>query len=257
MSRVKRAVFIAAGRGLRLGPRGLQIAKGLLPLGDTTPVERAIGLLRRAGIDEISIVTGHLHEQYEALAARLGSGVRTLFNPLYASRGSAWSLAVGLQATDGPFVLLESDVVWEERALTALLHDGGSKLAVSGFTAAGDEVWVWADGTSPNPRLAALSKDREHRDAAPYGELVGILRIDGALRAALLDVVTRSRPEAYTDYEALLVDVAARVPVEVTLVRDLVWGEIDDEAMYDRVRRHVWPALAGADPGDRPQTLNV
>lgn len=254
MSRVKRAVFIAAGRGLRLGPRGRQIAKGLLPLGNTTPVERAIGLLRRAGIDEIAIVTGHLHEQYEALAARLGSGVRTLFNPLYASRGSAWSLAVGLQATEGPLVLLESDVVWEERALAALLDEDGSRLTVSGYTAAGDEVWAWAQGTGPGSRLAALSKDRKHRNAAPDGELVGLLRIDVALRAALLEAIACSRPGAYADYETLLVDVAARVPVAVTLVRDLVWGEIDNEAMYERVRRHVWRALAAADPetGLRP-----
>ena len=222
-----------------------------MPLGDTTPVERAIGLMRRVGIDDILIITGHLHEQYEALAARLGGGVRTMFNSQYANSGSAWSFAVGLQATEAPLVLLESDVVWEERALAALLQ-GGSKLAVSGFTAAGDEVWVWADGTTPGAHLSGLSKDRNHRDVAPCGELVGLLRIDKALREALLEAIECRRPEAFADYEALLVDAATRVPVEVTMIRDLIWGEIDNEAMYDRVRRRVWPALLAADAGERP-----
>jgi len=252
---IDRALFIAAGSGLRLGRRGIELPKGLLQIGDTTLMERAIGLLRGAGLTDITIVTGHLRERYDALAADLGPGIRTVFNADFATHGASRSLAVGLAAVPGPLLMLESDVVWEKRALDAMLAcRSDSSLLTSGPTRAGDEVWVWAGGAAGRPTLETMSKNRSFRPDAPFGELVGLLRIGEALRKRLLDVIRRAeaaRPDVA--YETCLSAAAADLPVDLVHVDDLVWGEIDDEAMYARVREKVWPFIAAAGEAGSPQ----
>lgn len=248
MSRIDAAVFLAAGRGLRLGPRGHLIPKGFLELDGVTLTERAIGRLRAAGIDDIVIVTGHLRGHYEALVDRLGGGLRTVFNPDFATLGSGHSLAVGLAATEGDVLVLESDLVWETRALAAVIEPpGDSVLLVSGPTDSGDEVWVWADPRADRPRLATMSKRRDHRREAPWGELVGLTRVGADLRAALAHEIGRATAETpLVDYETCLVGACRTAPVELARMEDLIWSEIDDEAMYARVRAEVWPRIRAA-----------
>jgi len=208
-------------------------------------MERAITLLRSAGIADITIVTGHLHEQYDALASRLGVGVRTVFNPDFESHGTGRSLAVGLERAEGPLLLLESDILWQEKGLDTLLrHSSDSSLLTSGPTGAGDEVWVWAKDASAPALLAGMSKNRSERRDAPFGELVGLVRIGEALRTELLAEIRRTESaDAMVTYEACLSGAAATAPVELLRIDGLLWGEVDDERMYDRVRDVVWPAI--------------
>lgn len=245
MDKPEAAIFLAAGRGLRLGARGREIPKGFLEIGGEALVERAIGHLRAAGIAEIVLVTGHLAEQYDALAARLGGGVRTVFNPHFATRGSGWSLAAGLAATRGDAVLLESDLIWERAALAAILAaPAPSTLLASGPTAGGDEVWVWADGDARRPVLGAMSKRRDLRPEAPFGELVGLTRIGAALRDALVPTIEGAvAADPMADYESCLVAAGARAPVDLLRLDDLAWAEIDDETMLARAVAEVVPRI--------------
>ena len=256
MAEVERALFLAAGQGIRLGHRGREVAKGLLEVGGTTLVERAIGRLSAAGVGEIVIVTGHLREQYDALASRLGRHVRTIFNPDYATHGAARSLAVGLRELEGPLLLLEADVLWESRALAALrAHPSASVLLASGPTRAGDEVWVWASEAGGTHSLTALSKQLSFRPVAPYGELVGLARICQALHTKLCSTIAQFEAcDRFVPYETCFAAAASEVPVDVLRIDDLIWGEIDDETMYARVRDLVWPSIQAVER--QPHTRN-
>jgi 2-aminoethylphosphonate-pyruvate transaminase len=237
------AVILAAGRGTRLAGELSDRPKGFLALGDRPIVEESIGRLRAAGIRDVVIVTGHLAAHYDALAARLGAGVRTVHNPDYAASGSMYSLWCARDSLPGDFLLLESDLVYEPRALATLLaHPGPDAILLSGPTAAGDEVWVETrDGS-----LVAMSKRREDL-ATVTGELVGIARISAGLHARM----QRIAAEAFTrslrfDYETdCLVAAGREQPIPCVLVPDLVWGEIDDPAHLARVRQLVYPRVAG------------
>jgi putative nucleotidyltransferase with HDIG domain len=61
------AVILAAGYSSRIGG-----FKPLMELGGHSLIGRCAGLFRRAGIDDIVLITGHRHEEVEAKAARLG-----------------------------------------------------------------------------------------------------------------------------------------------------------------------------------------
>ncbi len=145
--------------------------------------------------------------------------METVHNPKFAELGSFYSLQVGLEraAAAGPLLILESDLVYEPRALDEVLADPHEDVVLlSGPTASGDEVWVETDGDA---RLVAMSKDRGVLGAGVAGELVGITRVSPAL-AALLRALP---PEG--EYEVGgLVAASKRRPVYCRRVADLQLG---------------------------------
>jgi choline kinase len=228
--------------GTRLRPVVTDVPKGLIEIEGETLVGRSVRLLRDAGIERVTIVAGYGAEHYQAFArGRPDLGV--LVNDAYATTGSMASLAVAVAGIHDDLLVLESDIVYEPRALPALLDQPAADATlVSGPTGAGDEVWVHA----VDNRLRGMSKRREMLSAIT-GEFVGITRLSAATAAAMLDgfrTFVRTHGHGRMDYESdALVEVARTRAVSVILVPDLVWGEIDDQRHLDRVRRTVWPAM--------------
>ena len=233
MRAVETAVILAAGRGTRLGTLGQEIPKGFLKLGDKLLIEESLDKLEAVGVRRVVIVTGHLAHFYQELAARRAGLVETVPNPKYVELGSLFSLQVGLKAAEGgPLLVLESDLVYEPRALDEVLADQHEDVVLlSGPTGSGDEGWVETDRDG---RLVAMSKDRGALGARVAGELVGITRVSQAL-AVLLRALT---PEG--EYETRgLVAASKRHPVYCRRVDGLAWAEIDDEHQLRRARGHL------------------
>lgn len=65
--RVKRAIFLAAGFGSRLVPITLNTPKPLVLVNGKKIIETLLDACVKAEIEEIVIVTGYLHEQFEVL----------------------------------------------------------------------------------------------------------------------------------------------------------------------------------------------
>ncbi|WP_010259639.1 nucleotidyltransferase family protein [Treponema primitia] len=83
------AVIVAAGLSSRMGA-----FKPLLPLGNSTIIERILGTLREAGVEDIAVVTGHNAEKIEQA---LGScGFSFIHNGDYASTDMFRSASLGL-----------------------------------------------------------------------------------------------------------------------------------------------------------------
>ena len=239
---IEQALILAAGRGVRMGHRGRSIPKGFIEVEGQTLIARSLALLARSGVRDVTIVTGHLADFYEKLPPVAGVAVTTLHNPQFAEKGSFESLRVGLAAMRGPFLLLESDIIYEPRALaTVLASDHESVILTSGPTGAGDEVYVWADEAGGAHRFRGMSKQRASHADDPFGELVGISKISAELARQLTVHAGEALPGA--DYESAVVRAAGDNPIACLRVDDLLWGEIDDEAMLARVEHRLWPQL--------------
>ena len=74
---VTQALILAAGRGVRMGPRGQSIPKGFIEVGGKTLIARSLALLARSGVRDVTIVTGHLADFYEQLPSVAGVAVTT------------------------------------------------------------------------------------------------------------------------------------------------------------------------------------
>jgi 2-aminoethylphosphonate-pyruvate transaminase len=230
------AVILAAGRGIRLGALGRTIPKGFLRLapGRGPIVAESIARLRSRGIRRFVVVTGHQRAFYEELR-QLTPGVVTVHNTRFAESGSMHSLACARNHLADDFLLLESDLVYEPRALDAALESPHADVVVvSGPTGSGDEVYVTANGS----RITNISKDRALGDQS-VGELVGISKIS----IGLFELMLR-RANGTAEYETgTLATVAREHRLTYVLVPDLVWAEIDTPADFERVRAEVYQRL--------------
>lgn len=239
---VATAVILAAGRGTRLAGEVSDRPKGFLAVGDKPIVEESVERLLQAGVRHIVIVTGHCADWYEAFAARSGGRVRTVHNERYAASGSMYSLYCARELVTGPFLLLESDLVYEPRALSVLLQfPGEDAVLLSGPTGAGDEVYV----ATRDGFLTGMSKRREALEDEVAGELVGICRISAGLYARMQRLAAEAfRTSLLYDYETdCLVAAGRQQRIPCVLVPDLVWGEIDDPSHLRRVRDTVYPEV--------------
>ena len=245
MGQLKTAVILAAGMGTRLGARGESRPKGFLRLGKWSIIEESILRLRRSGIERIIIVTGHCREAYDELADASDSLIRTIHNDRYRESGSMYSLFCARHEIDEDFLLLESDLIYEQRALDAALSfPQDNCVLLSGFTESGDEVFV----QQRQGRLLQMSKDRSQLGEVS-GELVGITKISLDLFSHMLAVAeTAFRHDLHYDYETDCLVAAANIcSVYCHLVPDLMWAEIDDVRHLERARSLVYPAIVQRD----------
>lgn len=242
-----KALIIAAGRGIRLGARGKLTPKGLLKMDGVPLVRRSVSLLHARGIQDVVIVTGHLREQYEA-EFQDTEGVELVHNPNFATTDSLNSLMVGLKGTPGPVVVLESDLIYEAQILSPVFETG-SRILVSGITGSGDEVYVWTrEGKDGSAVFRTMSKKPKYRDNPSIGEFVGISVFDAEDTKALIraggEILART-PKA--DYESAVIEMAKLRDIACFKLENMVWTEMDDEAMYRRAVTEIWPQIRKRD----------
>lgn len=243
---IRTAVILAAGMGVRLKGRGQHMPKGCMRLGEKSIVEESVLRLLSVGMRRIVIVTGHHGEQYNSLQEQYPEIIRFAHNPHYAESGSMYSLYCARDHVDEAFLLLESDLVYERRALTACLeHPDENILLLSGFSNSSDECFV----ETRDGHLVAISKDREGLGSEVRGEMVGVGKISHQLFSAMLKIAEdRFRSTRHMDYETeCLVAAAQEVPVSCPVVEDLVWCEIDDETHLARARGEIYPLVQAED----------
>jgi choline kinase len=238
---MKTAVILGAGRGMRLRSEVRDYPKGFLRLGQKSIVEESIQRLSASGIEKVIVVTGYCAEHYQRLAAGYPGLMHTVHNPRFAESGSAYSLYCARGETAGPFLLLESDLIYEPRAIEVLInHPAQDAILLSGPTRAGDEVFVQArKGT-----LESMSKNRSELGDVS-GELVGISKISSPLFGIMNDWARdQFRHSLMIDYETdVLVAAAQRRPIACPRVDNLLWAEIDDVNHLARARELIYPAL--------------
>jgi len=240
---ISTAVILAAGLGSRLQDVWSHAPKGLLPVGSTPLLGRSLEQLLQHGIAEIVLVTGHQADQFTPLVERYPC-IQTVYNPLYATSGSMYSLYCARTLMTGPFLLLEADLLYEDRALRALLaNTDDSALLISGFTGSGDEVYVDASGG----RVRGLSKRRDTL-AAASGEMVGITKVAPRLFQKMIAYAETVFAETLQlEYcSGCLNAMAAAGELASCTVEDLIWAEIDDAAHWHRVQETVFPRLRAA-----------
>lgn len=99
----KNAIILAAGRGTRLTPIGRSMHKGLLQVKNEILIERLISQCQRAGISDITVVTGYESDSLAYLADKYQ--VNLVHNPQYQEHDSLSSVACVLEKIDNTFII--------------------------------------------------------------------------------------------------------------------------------------------------------
>lgn len=244
-----RGIILAAGKGSRLNGTAGEAPKCLVRAGGVSLVERQIGLLREAGVDDIVVVVGC---QAERVRRACGNGVTYVENTRYAETNSMYSLWMARPLLYGGFVVLNCDVLFHPVLLGDLLtarHENALLLAYreADQPPFGDEEMKVKVRCG---RVVDMSKAMDPDDAD--GENLGIVKFGPSGAADLVDIMDELvaagglrdwAPRAFAEF-------ARTSPLHAIGTRGLPWIEIDFPEDYERAIREVLPAIENDDDGD-------
>ena len=226
MSHITTAVIMAAGLGTRFGQMTKKLPKGFVPFKGEPMVIHSISTLIRCGINRIIIGTGYKKEAYEALKDSYPQ-IECVFSPRYAETNSMYTLYNCREAIgDDDFILLESDLVFEQKAITSLLECHYSDaMLITPVTKFQDQYYVEMDAQCV---LTNCSTDKTK--IKPNGELVGIHKLSNGFykkMCAEYERIVDEKPKLGYEYQLLYMSQNVQ-PMNVLKVEGLQWYEIDD-----------------------------
>ncbi len=238
------AVILAAGLGSRLKERTKLKPKGFLLLDGISLIERSIQNLHKCGIKNIYIGTGYLSAYYEELAQKY-EGITCIKSDKFETTSSMYTLYNMRDIIRDDFLLLESDLLYEVKALKLLLEDSRDDIILSsGETNSNDEVYIQKDKNSDLQKMSKNIDDLEYVS----GELVGISKVS-LNRYTQMNTIFAScmvnNPKI--DYEYIMVQSSQENPYYVKNSEDLVWCEIDDASHLKRAQTLILPKIKRRD----------
>ena len=210
----------------RFGEHTRLMPKGFIPFRGKAMVVRSIETLIECGIERIIIGTGYHKEYYEALQAQYPQ-VECCFSPRFAKTNSMYTLWNCRNLIHEDFLLLESDLVFEKKAITSLLEcTNESVMLITPVTKFQDQYYVEIDN---NHVLSNCSTDPSLLNYS--GELVGINKISNAFYKCMCSEYEKTlavQPKLGYEYQLLSIS-QHLMPMSVLCVEGLQWYEIDDE----------------------------
>lgn len=256
-SRINTAVILAAGMGVRLRNVIGVRPKGLLEIEGKSLIIRSLERLNSEGIDRVVIVTGFQDKMYLEHLQPLEDlpNIEFIHSHRFAETGSMHSLFLAQEVLQDDFLLLESDLLYESRALSSVLnYKGPDVVLASGKTSSNDEVYIYGINQDKNHnyetsssivsgKITAISKkSRPHLQV--QGELVGISKISqNFFRLMCVQHEGNLTFPCSNHYEECISEVSSKQTVPFLRVGDLVWTEIDNQFHYDRAIKKIYPKI--------------
>lgn len=113
------AIILAAGLGSRFHEITENNHKALLPIGEIPNIERTITYLHEFGVNDITIIVGHMHHLFDYLKDKYG--VELIYNAHYADYNNLYSF---YQAIDQfcDTIVIDADVVLLENIFQKSLY---------------------------------------------------------------------------------------------------------------------------------------
>ena len=130
-NRISTALLLAAGTGSRLYPLTENSPKCLTLVNEISILERLITSLNQHGFERLVVVTGHLENRIRKfLGNRAGNlSIEYVYSPSYKTTNNIYSLWMAREIINEPFLLIESDLIFDPSLLTDMLYP--DRIAIS------------------------------------------------------------------------------------------------------------------------------
>lgn len=225
---VRTALLLAAGMGSRLSPLTDSTPKCLVEVNRIPILERLMRSLCSHGFKRLFVVTGHLSEVIEDYLGSHYANIEITYihSPRYNTTNNIYSLWLAGKVIDEPFLLIESDLVFQPELLTPMLQP--DRVAIS-------KMLPWMNGTTvtldQQHQLEAFCLGTASRNDASHYKTVNIYNFSRKtwelIWARLDQYISAGKVNGY--YEAVFAEMVAEgtisfVPVFFDPAR---WYEID------------------------------
>jgi choline kinase len=246
-----RAIILAAGRGMRLQlPEHSQLPKCLLRFDGMTLLERHLRMLKAAGITDVVLALGFRHELVRAELDRLAWAPRPeIVLNMNFELGSILTVhsAAGALTRGGDVLLMDADVLYDERILRALVAGSGpvNRLLIDRDFEAGDEpVKLCLQNGVPVELRKQLAAELKFDT---MGESVGFFRFANAAARRLAALVAGyiETGRTHMPHEEAVRDLLKERSqlFDIADVTGLPWIEIDFPVDVVRATQEILPQL--------------
>ena len=230
--KIKQAVILAAGKKEEFGK-----PVAFLELNDKKIIDRFMDILTENGIEKVVIVTGYKSEFYEEYAKNYNNIV-LVKNEKYKWSGTMMSLSMAKDVIDDDFLLLENDMVFEERAIKEIIKSKDRDcMLITSESGSGDEALV----EIRNGYIYKMSKDI-HQFNQIDGEMIGISKISYEVFEKMLKQFENNK-NPYLNYEYMIMDIGREYKIGYKKIDDLVWSEIDSIEHYNKFIKRTYSRL--------------
>ncbi len=184
--RITTALLLAAGTGSRLLPLTKKSPKCLTLVNEISILERLIKSLNQNGFKRLVVVTGHLEDCIRNfLETRAGNlSIEYVFSPLYKTTNNIYSLWMARDIINEPFLLIESDLVFDPSLLKDMLYP--DRIAIA-------KMKPWLNGSTVT--INASNKINAFHSDAANGS--------GPIRYKTVNIYSLSVPSWYLVIEKL------------------------------------------------------
>ncbi len=250
--RVTTALLLAAGTGSRLRPLTRSAPKCLTQVGGLPILERLVNNLADQGIERLVVVIGHLGDQIRDFLNHKACGMQVeyILSPEYRTTNNIYSLWMAREQIREPFLLVESDLIFDASMLEDMLHP--DKIAIS-------RIRPWMKGSTvmvgPGRRVSSFHVGSGGENDAQRYKTVNICSLStqtwSNVVARLNRYISDGRVGEY--YEAVFAEMVAdgTLSFEAVFFDQDRWYEIDTmadlneaERMFARTpHRHLGPRI--------------
>lgn len=224
---VTTALLLAAGTGTRLLPFTDNAPKCLTLVQGIPILERLVHILREQKFKKLVVVIGHLGDHIRAFLKEKAGDMQVDFitSPVYRTTNNVYSLWLAQEQIQEPFLLVESDLVFDASMLDGMLQP--DKIAIS-------PILPWMNGTTvtvdANKQVTAFHAGGSTSDAPQY-KTVNIYSLSlptwKEVQKRLDSYISQGRVGEY--YEAVFTEMVAdgSLHIEADFFNPDRWYEVD------------------------------
>ena len=227
------AVILAAGRRLDFDKpvAFLEIDE------ETVLLERTVQILFENNIENIVVVTGFRVDYFDKFIKKYPK-IKLIHNDAYQNTGTMKSLSLIHGSINNDFILIESDIIFEKKALKQLIdHPENDCMIITNESGSGDEALV----EIRNHYIYNMTKDK-HQLNKIDGEMIGLSKISYAMFEKMMKrFETNQNP--YLNYEYMLMDIGRKYKIGFVKIGDLLWWEFDTKAHYEKFKKQIYRRL--------------
>jgi len=226
--RVRTALLLAAGTGSRLSPLTDETPKCLVSVNKKSILERLINSLQEHNFKRLVVVVGHQADCIRNFLGTRAGGMEITYitSSLYKTTNNIYSLWLARKVINEPFLLIESDLVFDPEMLKDMLRP--DRIAIS-------KLQPWMNGTTVtinnSRKVEAFHADDTHKHDSNQYKTVNIYSLSTAtwrlVRKRLERQISDNMVNGY--YETVFSDMVDDGCLSLTTVlfKKNRWYEID------------------------------
>jgi choline kinase len=226
--RITTALLLAAGTGSRLFPLTQNSPKCLTLVNEKSILERLVIGLKQQGLKRLVIVTGYQENCIkEFLGTKSGNmTIEYIYSPLYRTTNNIYSLWMARKIINEPFILVESDLVFDVSQLDGMIFP--DRIAVA-------NMQPWVNGTTVSINQSQQVKSFQNDAATHLDEIryktVNIYSFSLSSWHAIVERLNRyiSAGKVNCYYEAVFEEMVenGNLSLQAVFFNNKLWYEID------------------------------